>query len=138
MAEKRPSVFISYSQQDSLLAHKMADALHNDGIKTWFDQPEAESISDEWSKRLVKALNSSSAVLFIVSPHSLTSPSNLFELGVAQGQHKPVIAVIAEPIGAELLDDVPKSLKQLVASAESSSPGEVAAKLIDVLKLQHP
>lgn len=136
MAEKQPyHIFLSYSRNDSGVARKIADKLKTEGIHVWLDQ--FIDRGADWNKDIEKVLNGSSAVVFIVSNDSLSSPTALFELGLAEGRQKPVISVAVDDITPDVLATAPASIRRLVADATSSSPDEVVSRLNEVLKLQY-
>src|SRR3989442_16024067 len=96
-----PLVFISHDARDAELAEafgKLLKSVSAGMIKTFrsSDKKGAEGIDfgDEWYKRLMAKLQSTSDVVCLFTERSLDRPWILFEAGVAKGKlNTPVVGV---------------------------------------------
>lgn len=100
-AATSPLVFISHDSRDSDLAEafgKLLKSVSAGMIKTFrsSDKKGTEGIDfgDEWYKRLMSQLQSTSDVVCLFTERSLDRPWILFEAGVAKGKlNTPVVGV---------------------------------------------
>jgi hypothetical protein len=92
-AQSTKRVFISHSMKDQELARDIARRLRAAGL----DPVDSSSLPRgvEWGKGLLQAILSADAVLFLVTPSALDSPSTVYEAGVAYGADKAIILVVA-------------------------------------------
>jgi hypothetical protein len=107
-------VFISHSTEDRHLAQKLTAALKGAGLEV-FDMYSDIYPGDNWAARVSTALQESDAMVVLLTPSSVHSPTLTFELGYALGHEEfkdrvfPV--VVGEP--GELSDDeIPWVLKR--------------------------
>lgn len=84
MAKKGSSVFISYAHQDRKYVDVLSHALEAKGVAVWTEsQIQAGAV---WEDEIKKALDASEVVIVLLSPHSLSSQWQNFEMGMAIGR----------------------------------------------------
>lgn len=66
------SVFISYSSQDDVLAHRLHADLQDHGVRCWF-APEDMKIGDKIRSRIDEAIHLQDKLLLLLSEHALAS-----------------------------------------------------------------
>lgn len=64
-------VFVSYAAPDQATARIVVEALHSHGLETWSDRD--LTVGSKWATEIMAALESSDAVLVLVTPASLAS-----------------------------------------------------------------
>ncbi|MCH7549178.1 MAG: TIR domain-containing protein [Candidatus Krumholzibacteriota bacterium] len=89
-------IFVSYSRKDENAVLPVVQELKSRGLSLWIDQEEIHGGS--WRRRIAAGLESSQAMLFMVSRESLKSSRTLSEASMADDHGLPIIPV--------LLDDV--------------------------------
>ncbi len=99
---KTSHTFLSYSRLDQAFAAQLARDLRSNGIDLWFDQLDIAP-GQNWDEAIHEALNNASAILFLVSAHSVKSENVLNEITVALDAKKSVIPL--------MLADVPVPLR---------------------------
>jgi len=99
---KTSHTFLSYSRIDQAFAAQLARDLRSNGIDLWFDQLDIAP-GENWDEAIQEALNNASAILFLVSAHSVKSDNVLNEITVALDAKKSVIPL--------MLADVPVPLR---------------------------
>jgi hypothetical protein len=75
-------VYLSYARPDRDLARKMVDGLRESGHDIWFDELELTP-GTGWGREIDKALNTSRAMIVLVSPASMQSKEVHREIGHA-------------------------------------------------------
>jgi hypothetical protein len=101
-------VFISHAYSDAKLASRLAKTLRESGLKVWDDTQILPG--DNWGKKLGEALQESDAMVVLLTPNSLNSPSLSFETGYALGDQNykgRLIPVIAAPRGELPYEAIP-------------------------------
>lgn len=89
-------VFISYSRADSQQVNTIVKNLKSLGIRVWFDRNKLNPGLADWRREIENALEQSSAILYIASPHSYDSPNVREELAIAESlPMKRFVAMIA-------------------------------------------
>lgn len=93
-----PLVFISYSHADQGLAVGLADELRRAHFEPWLDQ-EALEPGDNWAKVLGRALESSEAIVFLVSKDFLRSPNSLkeWDFAISSPKHAGRVLPVLTP-----------------------------------------
>jgi ABC-type branched-subunit amino acid transport system substrate-binding protein len=125
-------VFISYSAKDRPWASEFVNALKEEGIRAWFD--EEVSPGDKWLDKIEQALRESRAVVFLLTPESLSSPSASFEIGAALGANKKIIPINRGNVESRLL---PAAWRRF-ASLNESSPRVAGKRVAEVIeKMPH-
>jgi hypothetical protein len=88
------SVFISYSSQDHLLAHRLHADLQAHGVRCWF-APEDLKIGDRFHSRIDEAIHLQDKLLLMLSEHAIWSNWVEIEVRAAlekeQRQHRDVL-----------------------------------------------
>jgi hypothetical protein len=112
--EKRVSqdagrTFMSYSRKDSAVVARLTTALREKGLAVFRDTDDILP-AEEWKGRLEQLIGLSDAVIFALSPHSLSSDVCAWEVQAAQSLHKRVIPVV---VGAVNDRAVPPGLARL-------------------------
>src|SRR5258706_9640461 len=147
-----PLVFISHDARDAELAEAFSKLLKSDSagmIKTFrsSDKRGTEGIDfgDEWYKRLMAKLQSTSDVVCLFTERSLDRPWILFEAGVAKGKlNTPVVGVaLGVPLSRitagpfyqfQNMDDSEGDLTKLVNQLARRVPGLELD--VDVVRVQ--
>jgi hypothetical protein len=123
-----PDVFLAYAAPDRAWAEQLNDALHAAGVHAWLDSAEIRP-GDNWKEPLEKALRESKTLVFILTPHSVTDPWTLFELGAAVGGHKRIIPVLAEAFDRRNMPPLIGRYQFL----EAASPEEAARRVAETV-----
>lgn len=92
---KKYDVFISYSRKDFIEVETFKIMLQKriSGLKCWFDLTGIES-GDEFSEKIVSAIDNSAYVLFMISDYSMASPWTKKEVTYAKNTGKRVIPIL--------------------------------------------
>jgi hypothetical protein len=125
-------VFVSYSSRDAWIARIMAERIQAAGAETWLDQKDLHG-GDEIREKIIAGIDRCQEAIVLVSQSSLSSRYVVFEIGVAQGQHKRVTPILnSVEVGVEALasftgvksialnqfDDFLAQLRERMAEAE--------------------
>jgi hypothetical protein len=126
-------VFISYAARDAKWASEFWTHLKALGVEAWFDRAELLP-GDNYHTELGRALESSDALLVLVSPASAVSESVRREVQFALGSERfenRVIPVIVEPA---------KRMPWILSSfqAVSGGPAEAAQQVAHILAAPTP
>ncbi|HLO87226.1 MAG TPA: TIR domain-containing protein [Nostocaceae cyanobacterium] len=100
--ESTVDVFIAYSRADSDFVRKLNETLQIQNKTTWFDQESVASGSD-FQQEINRGIESANNFLFIISPHSLTSPYSLPQLDYAIKLNKRIVPVLYRQVDAATL-----------------------------------
>ena len=114
--ENDMKVFISHAHSDKLLARNVAEALSRSGLEVWSDADVMPG--DNWAEEHAEALDSSQAMIVLLSPASLQSQEVRSDISFALGQQPYKDRVIPVVISSyDLLEygDVPWVLKRMDA-----------------------
>ena len=87
------SVFISYSRKDKPFIKKLHEALDTQGVRAWVDWEGIELASD-WMETITSAIQSTDALIFVISPDSLQSKVCKDELELGLKLNKKLIPVL--------------------------------------------
>jgi WD40 repeat protein len=102
-APARPDVFVSYSHDDKgFVEGTLLPWLNSQGKEVWIDLEDIPPAAD-WRETVLAGVSAANALLFVLSPESLTSPVCAEELARAVGLNKRVIPVVRRDLG----DDAP-------------------------------
>jgi WD40 repeat protein len=102
-------VFISYSRSDQQFTKRLHKILLTYGKKVWVDW-EGIPPSAEWLDQIQQAIRSADAVIFIISPDSISSETCRKEIEYADLHNKKVIPILYRDIRAE---SAPISIRKL-------------------------
>jgi hypothetical protein len=98
-------VFLSHSNEDRDVARRVLSHLVRLGFAAWHDG--LISPGENWAVEVRRGLDQSSAVLFLVSPHSASSAHSLSELRYAIDQDKDIFPLLVAAVGP---DSIPSEL----------------------------
>lgn len=126
------SVFISYSRSDLNTVRPLAAELRRLGIRTWVDLEDLRP-GERWKSAIEKALVSSTAMVFCVSPLTLESAWTSIELKAAIHRKIPVIPVMLQTLE---IDALPPELqnRQLYDMARHPARQAVQITARDIVK----
>ena len=121
-------VFISYSHVDADRdwVRAFVGALRDRGVNVWYDEVEV-TVGEALGEAIEKGLRSSDTFVFLMTPESVTRPNVFFEIGVAIGMSKRIVAVVSRDVDLALL---PQPLRTRVFLRQAS-PEETAQELVD-------
>jgi hypothetical protein len=94
MSNRPPYIFISYSHDDKGYAHRLAEALEQEGLSAWID--DRIDYGTQWPDIIEEHLDSSSAFVVIMTPRSHQSNWVKNELSRAQRKGKPIYPLLLE------------------------------------------
>jgi formylglycine-generating enzyme required for sulfatase activity len=124
-ADRKPTVFISYSHKDDSFAHRLIAALQAAGHACWIDSVKIKG-GDEWIKSITDGINNSYAFVTIVSDSANASTWVKREFLWAERRRKAIFPVFASacelPIymierqALNLYSDYAAGLTQLLSS----------------------
>lgn len=107
-------VFISHSHETKALAQKVREALKRAGLDVWNDQEILPG--DNWAAKIGQALDSSQAMVVLLTPEALNSPTVLWDIEYALGRKTFSKRLIPVLVGSEEnlpLENLPWILKHL-------------------------
>src|SRR6266704_145123 len=95
-------VFLSYSEKDKPFAEKLRAELERRQIETWSPET-ALAPGESWANPIRDAIQTSDAVVAILSPESIKSTWVNSELALAlsdrmKGNRRPLIPILARPV----------------------------------------
>jgi hypothetical protein len=108
MSSSEKRVFISYAQADRDYAEDLMRVLEAKGIDVWIDK-KIEAGSD-WDAEIQNAMRKVSALVLILSSHSLESQYVNYEIGSAIAADIPVIPVLVGDV-----ESLPIYLRRVLA-----------------------
>lgn len=94
-ARTGPYLFVCYAHDQRDLVVREIDWLREQGFEVWFD--EAIEAGQRWSEDLALAIEGCAAMLFFMSPRSLSSRYCLDEIHFALECDRPIVPVEVEP-----------------------------------------
>src|SRR5262245_31527643 len=111
MADTDPSgdklkLFVSYSRRDMAVADALVTALEREGFEITIDRRDLP-YGEEWQKELADFIRGSDAVVWLVSPDSVTSKWCNWELGEVARLNKRLVPVAVRAVAPE---DLPGTL----------------------------
>jgi pSer/pThr/pTyr-binding forkhead associated (FHA) protein len=92
VADKIPSVFISYSHKDMDFVKGLAKDLRRDPLRVWFD--ERLRGGKEWVAQLQNAVNVFDVFVLVLSPDSVASPYVRDEIEWAKANNKVILPIL--------------------------------------------
>jgi TIR domain len=96
-AEQRLKVFISHSHKDLDFVLRMGAALEFRGLAPKIDTRDL-SDPEDWRRELLGFIREADAVVFIVSPHAISSPVCSWELEQIAKLNKPLAPIVLERV----------------------------------------
>jgi hypothetical protein len=139
--------FISYSRADRLFARRLYEDLKSAGVHVWLDQVDIKP-GEPWDAIIERTLNTSAALVVILTPESVASHSVLNEISYALNTNKRVVPVLLRdctlPLRINRLhytnfqNDYAAALSQLIATLSPSSDEPVTSPPPRVQPLSPP
>ena len=120
-----PKVFISYSHDDAEWVRRFAEALRQQNVNVWLDEWQV-SVGDPLREAIEAGLRSSDAIVSVLTPADARRPNVLFELGVALGMGKPLIAIIPPELDTSAIPFELRTRRYLTKGAPDEAAREVA------------
>jgi hypothetical protein len=130
-AQKRPHVFISHVPKDEDFVRQLARALSRSGFETW--SMDNVYPGDNAYLKIGKALEAADAMVVVLSPEAVESPTLSIEVGYALGSERFAHRVI--PVQIRKSDNFPWILNEF--QIISTSNPRIAAKKI-IARLRQP
>ena len=129
-------VFITHAAGDADLAERIADQLRGHGLEVWDESQVLPG--DNWGLKLAEALQTSDAMVVLLTNDSARSPNVSYELGYALGNKEyrgRVVPVIAAPPNAPSEKEIPWVLRrfQMIRLEGDDRDGERLNKLAETL-----
>ena len=109
--DQSAEVFVSYSRGDRDRVLELAAKLRAAGVSLWIDQGAIDAAS-LWSEQIVNALESTKALLLIVTPASVHSANVAKEVTLVSERKGPILPVYLEPT------TIPPTLKYQLAGIQ--------------------
>lgn len=134
-------VFISHASEDATAAGRVAEFLHAtlkfrpDEVFCSSDADPAIAAGVEFEREILTALRSSSVVIFLISPFSLSSLFCVMELGAAWGLKKRIVPVLLSNAESAPIERPLASL-QLMAWNNPATWGHLLQTIKDVVHVQ--
>jgi len=126
-------VFISHSNQDNLLARKIARVLQKEGLEVWDEQNILPG--DNWAGKVAEALDESQAMVVLLTPDALASEWVRREIEYALGKENYTKRVVPVVVGQLSEESLPWILRRLnmIRLAEPAREDEDIQRIADVL-----
>jgi TIR domain len=125
-------VFISHVQSDAEMAEEISKYLKDQGFQV-FDPATELAAGDNWHLEIGKALETSQAMVVLLSPESARSRAVQGEIEYALGSKRFKGRVI--PVEVEPTKDVPWILRRFQYVRLQDSPEEAGRQVVRALKL---
>jgi len=95
----RFDAFVSYRRitADTAFVDELQRDLAARGVRVWVDREEIEPASD-WAERIVRGIDASKALIFVITPESVHSAECLRELDQAVELHKLIVPVVLREV----------------------------------------
>jgi hypothetical protein len=90
-------VFVSYSRRDSEFVRRMADSISARGKDVWLDTQWIQD-GEVFPEAIKRAIESSDAFLFVITPDSVGSAYCESEVDYARQMQKRIVPVLREPV----------------------------------------
>jgi len=124
-------VFISHAQSDAELAKQISKYLETQGFQV-FDPATEVAAGDNWHLEIGKALETSQAMVVLISPEATRSRAVQGEIEYALGSKQFKGRLI--PVEVEPTQDVPWILRRLQWIRIQDSPAEAGQEVVKVLR----
>lgn len=129
------SVFISYSYADKDYANFLSKSLEGRGIDAQFDVD--IPVGGNFSDIILKMIQESNAVIFLVPADSNSSRNALFEVGAAKAMRKKIIALMPHGRQSSARDIAMAVADIILIDVANKSPDEVAELVERVLHTEN-
>ncbi|HRC87738.1 MAG TPA: toll/interleukin-1 receptor domain-containing protein [Thermoanaerobaculia bacterium] len=124
---REPLAFISYSHQDADWARAFARSLQDLGLQVWFDEFKVRP-GELVGQSVEEALRESEALILVLSEESLQSPWLNFELGLALGTGKRLVAIVPGDLDPAKLPPALRSRRFLIRHSPEETAEAFAAQ----------
>ena len=128
-------IYLSHAGADAKWAQELARCLDKEGFKVWTPLNELTP-GENWARALENALESSDAMVVLLSPDAIKSQWTRFEIDYALSSPKyqnRLVSVLLKPT-----QDVPWILRKLRWINAAKDPATTARQIVDVLKPAAP
>lgn len=88
-------LFISYAHTDKWQVKQLVDILSQAGHQPWFDNQLMPG--QDWKQALADAIKNCEALVYAMTPESVTSEWCTWEVKQAVEQNKPIIPILVQP-----------------------------------------
>jgi WD40 repeat protein len=105
----KAGIFVSYARNDEAIVERLIAALRGHGRDVWVDVEDIRG-TEEWARAIDAGIDSSDAVVFVLSPSFLGSGQCQRELDYALDKGKRLVPVVADAVEAR---EVPTELARL-------------------------
>lgn len=102
-------VFLSYSRKDAAFADDLAAGLQACGFEAYIDREDIAP-GEAWEARLSGLIAEADTVVYVISPHSVSSPQCHWEVTETLRLSKRLLPVVWAPVGEA---ETPKELSRL-------------------------
>lgn len=116
-------VFISYSRLDRVFAERLVAALEARGLAPRIDIRDLPKLED-WRRELLGFIREADAVVFIISPHSVSSPVCAWEIAQVAALNKRLAPIVLEPVTDDRIPSEVTKINYIFFSA----PGDFEAQ----------
>jgi len=132
-------VFISHSQEDEILARRIADVLKKAGLDVWDDREIFPG--DNWAEKIARALNESNAMVVLLTADALKSRWVQHDISFALGENRykkrliPVIVGSPEKSKGDYYPWILNRLKTIKLNAHENNEEDlqqIARALLEV------
>jgi WD40 repeat protein len=132
--EPGDAAFVSYSRADTAFAAWLVSAGRDRGRTFWLDTADIPPAA-EWRDELLHAIQSASAVVFVLTSSWLASPECRREFEIARDQGKRLVTVRLQEIRYE---DIPTELRALQwIDALTMEPDAVVDAVLEAIDADH-
>jgi hypothetical protein len=119
-------VFVSYAREDNDRVKELADQLECRGVAVWVDTTGTVGGRD-WTEQVTVAIRDASAVVLVISAHSMASRAVQREVLYAEDEGRPVIPVVVENVA---LPDWYRFHFRLLHRIDGTHPERAAAAVV--------
>jgi hypothetical protein len=134
-------IFLSHASEDSQAAREITEVLHKGGFEVW--DPNLELLPGaKWASSIQNALDTSDAMVVLVSPHASKSPYLQREVEYALGTERYSGRLIPVMLGETrdypwIFDDLPM-VRKPTAYAAGRAVVEILAQEPNAVQARHP
>lgn len=107
--ENSLKVFVSYSRKDFAFAERIVSALEERGVAAKIDTRDLPTLED-WRRELLSFIREADAVVFIVSPNSISSPVCAWEVEQVTALNKRLAPIVLERVAD---DGIPEGIARI-------------------------
>ena len=116
MSETKAAVFLSYANQDSDAARRIAQALRAEGVEVWFDESELRG-GEAWDASIQRQIAECALFVAIVSAHTQARREGYFRLEWRLADERMRLMAEGTPFVLPVIVDATKERDALVPKA---------------------